>query len=249
MSMIRRSLRRAVRVTLREVSPESDGGATPFLRRDVAQGLDQLPAVTGRILQHAGALAVLMARRFLDHSRPSLASPDEGGVHVGHADLDHVCDAPGARWDLLAVDVRDDEGTVPANPQLSPVRLADADSLLETERRFQPGNRSSDIGVDKHWRHGGRWRRTIGQHTRQPRRRGGARTRCHRHNKQTRAEVSGILWAMCSSAETDPCSLSVQPDRAAPPTRTGRRTRPAAPGPALRAWSSPGSRGSSRSSG
>lgn len=151
------------------VSPGSDGDTTPSLRRDITHGLRQLPAVTGKVLQHAGALAVLMARRFLNHSRPSLAGSIKGGVHVGHADLDHVCDTSTARWDLLAADVRDDEGTVRANPQLSPVSLADADPLLEAECRCQPGNRGADIGVDKHWCHGGRWRRAIGEHNRQPR--------------------------------------------------------------------------------
>jgi hypothetical protein len=93
------------------VSPGSDGDTTPSLRRDIAHGLGQLPAVTGKVLQHAGALAVLMARRPFNHSRPGLAGSSEGGVHVGHADLDHVCDTSRAGWDLLAAHVRDDEGT------------------------------------------------------------------------------------------------------------------------------------------
>jgi hypothetical protein len=74
-----------------------------------------------------------MAGRFLNHSRPSIAGSDERVVHVGYADLDQMGDTSRAGWDLLAVDVSDDESTVFANPKLSPMCLADADSLLSTD--------------------------------------------------------------------------------------------------------------------
>lgn len=48
-----------------ELSPPSDGRAAPLLGRDVAHRLRQLPAVPGEVLEHAGALAVLVRGRLL----------------------------------------------------------------------------------------------------------------------------------------------------------------------------------------
>ena len=49
---------------------------------------------------------------------------------------------------------------------LDAVILADPHPLLEAERRLQPGNGSSHIGIDEHRCHGCRRRRAVRQHRR-----------------------------------------------------------------------------------
>src|SRR5262245_30522298 len=84
-------------------------------------------------------------------------------------------DAAWDRCDLVTPDIRDDHGAVLADTQLGPMRLADADSLCESERRIKPGDGGAYVRVDEHRRHGGRRRRTIGQHNREPSERWGPR--------------------------------------------------------------------------
>ena len=91
--------------------------------------------MAGEVLDHARALAVDVRRRLLQDSGAVVAGAGQGGVDVGHAQLDELRDDPGCGRDLLAADVGYDDRPVVAGAKLGAMRVADADPLLKAERR------------------------------------------------------------------------------------------------------------------
>ena len=75
-----------------------------------------------------------------------VAGPCERGVDVGHAQLDQLGHDARRGRDLLAADVGHDERAVLAGPKLGAMVFADADALLESERRLEPRHRGPDVG-------------------------------------------------------------------------------------------------------
>jgi len=61
-------------------------------------------------------------------------------------------------------DVADDHGAVLADSELRAVVLADSQSLRESERRREPGDRLPYVRVDQHRDHGGRGHRPVRPH-------------------------------------------------------------------------------------
>jgi hypothetical protein len=52
----------------------------------------------------------------------------------------------------ITPDIADDQGAF-AEPELSAVVLADPHPFHEPERRRQPGNRLTHVGIDQDWNH------------------------------------------------------------------------------------------------
>jgi hypothetical protein len=102
--------------------------------------------------------------RFLEGTRTEVAGSGESCIDVRHAHLDEVRHGSGAWWDLVGASVRDDDGAVRPDAQLSAVPVADADALLESERGLEPRNRRSHIRIDQHRSYRRRWCGAIRQH-------------------------------------------------------------------------------------
>jgi hypothetical protein len=75
-----------------------------------------------------------------------------------------VRDHPLAGRHLFVPNVGGDHRAVRPDAQLGAVRITDTYPLLEPERRLEPGNRGSHVGIDEDGRHRRRWRRSIRQH-------------------------------------------------------------------------------------
>lgn len=97
--------------------PGRDGDATPLLGCDVAHSLSQLPPMTGEILQSARTLAVLVARRHVNHPCPSLAGTDERGSTSGTRTLITCVTLPGLG--AISVPRRSATITAPSSPTRS----------------------------------------------------------------------------------------------------------------------------------
>lgn len=103
-------------------------------------------------------------RRFIEDMRTGIAGTRERRVNVRHTHLDDVGDDACAWCNLIATHVRDDDCTVPSDPELSAVRVADADPFLEAEGGFKPRHRRTHIGINEHRGHGDGRHRAIRQH-------------------------------------------------------------------------------------
>ena len=68
--------------------------------------------------------------------RAKVARTPEGRIDVRYADLDEVGDDPRAGRHLIGAHVRDNDGTVRTDAQLSAVRVADSHAFLEAEGRL-----------------------------------------------------------------------------------------------------------------
>src|SRR4051794_32928387 len=97
--------------------------------------------MSGRVLDHARALAVLERGRLLEHARALVAGAGEGGVDVRYAPLDQRAAPPAAGRDLVAANVRHHDRAIVTGPHLRAVTLADPHPLAEPEGGLQPGHR------------------------------------------------------------------------------------------------------------
>jgi hypothetical protein len=129
--------------------------------------------VAGEILDRALPLPVLILDGLLEHAGAVRPRPFEPGVHVCHAHLDQVRHDARLRWLLLTTDVGDDHPTVVAHLHLGAVILSDTDPLGEVERRGEPGDGLSHVGIHQYGNHGGVWNRTVAEHP------GTLRVECH----------------------------------------------------------------------
>jgi hypothetical protein len=75
-----------------------------------------------------------------------------------------MCLASAVGRDAISAHIRHDDGTIDTDAHLGAVRATNPNSLLETERIFQPRDGGSHVWIDEHRRHGGRRRRTIAEH-------------------------------------------------------------------------------------
>ena len=150
------------------LSPRCDRRAAPCLGRDIAHCLRQFPAVAAWILEDARALTVLPRRQLLDDPCTCFTRSSERRINVRYAHLDDVCHTAAAWHDPIGTRIGDDDSTVQADAQLSPVAVSNPHPFPEPERRFEPRDRRAYILIDEHRRHGRRRCRTIDQHGRQP---------------------------------------------------------------------------------
>jgi hypothetical protein len=90
--------------------------------------------MAGEVFEQTSTLAVLVRRRFLEDVRAEVSRSREGRVDVWYSNLDEMGHSACARRDLVGVTVRDDDGAVRSDTQLSAVRITDAYALAEAER-------------------------------------------------------------------------------------------------------------------
>ena len=122
---------------------------------DVADGLRELPAVAGEILDDARALAVDVRLRLLEHARARVACARECGVYVGDAKLDQLRDDSARRRDLRVAHVGDHERPVVPGAHLRAVVVADAHALAEPERRLEERDCGANVRIDQDGGDGG----------------------------------------------------------------------------------------------
>lgn len=147
-------------------SPRGNGYPTPLLGLYVTDRLRQLPAVPGYVFEHTRALTVLEGCRFLEDTGAEVPCTCERGIDVRYAHLDEVCHETVAWRYLVGANIGYDDRTVRPDTQLRPMPLANPNTLLEAERRFQPFHRRSYIRIDQNRSHGD-WRcGTVAQHER-----------------------------------------------------------------------------------
>ena len=72
------------------MAPRVDRLAPVFFRRDIADGLGELPPVTGKVFEGTLTFSILVLRKRLDYSGTEGAGTLELGVHVFDPDLDHM---------------------------------------------------------------------------------------------------------------------------------------------------------------
>jgi hypothetical protein len=104
--------------------------------------------VTRRILGVVLTLAVLEVGRLHEDARAVFPGPLAVSARVLHPHRNGMGHLARTRRTAIAAHVGDDQGTV-AEPELSPVVLADPHPLGEPEGSREPGDRLADIGIDQ----------------------------------------------------------------------------------------------------
>ena len=122
--------------------------------------------MTGKILEQAGALTVLVRRRFREHARAEITGSGKRCIDIGNLDLDEVRHNATAWYDLIGPNIGDDDGAIGSDTQLGAMVFADAYPFAEAERGLQPRYCCSHIRIDQHRSDGGRRCGTIRQHRR-----------------------------------------------------------------------------------
>ena len=122
--------------------------------------------MAGEVFDHARALAVLPGRRLFQDAGACRPGLRECGVDVLYTQLHEVRDDAALWSSLVTADVRDDNCAVCSCAQLRAMVVADPYPLPEAERRFQPLDRSSNVGIEQDRSHSRRRRRAVRLHGR-----------------------------------------------------------------------------------
>jgi hypothetical protein len=102
--------------------------------------------VAGDVVEHARPLAVLVGDRLLHNSRSGVSRTCERGVHIGHAHLQQLRHNNRCRCPLVTGGFGHDNSAVRSDAQLRAMRIADADSVFEPNRRLKPSTAARTSG-------------------------------------------------------------------------------------------------------
>jgi hypothetical protein len=130
----------------------------------VHDGLSELPAVAGEIVDDAGSFAVFKRLRFVDDGGARVAGPGQGGVDIGYTDLEKMCVFCWPWHYEVAGCLGDHERTVFPDAHLGAVAVADSHAFFRVEGALEKGNSGADVGIDQDRRNCGWWSGAIAEH-------------------------------------------------------------------------------------